>query len=1369
MNMILENKLDILSEVKGTVETILKMAKNQLNVDAEFESFGVDSIIAMELMTKLSKKFSVSIAPAQFMNFKTVRELAHYISENYTDDADNHPNTPVSTPVIQKKIEINDPDVPARVVHPDSSRRRSPTKRPVKSNLAALVTHINEKYSLNLRATHFSSVDEIVDTLVSDYSSELINYYDLSSDASEDHVLSQTTSNPTTKHSDVAIVGISCQFPEAPDYQTFWNNLISEKASIREIPLSRWDWKEYYDGSSNINKSISKWGAFLEGIDLFDCDFFSISRNHAKLMDPQERLLLHEVHRAFEDACINIEKLAGSNTGIFIGYEYAEYEHYIRAIDKNNIFYSSSSPAYYLANRLSFIFNFCGPSESVNINCASSSVAIHKAFYSLATGESDIAIAGGVSLNLFANDYLYATQNGMLSSSGTCAVFDNEANGFTRGEGVGVVILKPLTEAKKDNNKIYGIIKHSHLNNRGSANSISEIKHESITRVIGDCYKKIEVDPATVNYIEVDGYSTKWGDSLEFEGIKNVFRNASKPLKKNCGLGSLKGNIGHLEPASGVASFIKVALSLYNKKFPATISKKVVNEFIDINNPTHPLYIVDSAISFDAIRQTANVPVRAGINSFADSGVNVHILLEEYISDRTTINNNAFSHQLFIFSAKNQASLYAYIQKYIDFLSREDLTATPVDIAYSQQIGRREMGDRLAIVAATSQELREKLSLVKDIGIQDSAGLESQGIYYGNLGDTANNSLSSLITNDMGDIQLERAINSGKWHEVAILWINGIVFSWDKIWEGQAVSPITLPTYPFAGDRFWLEADDDLTNLVNTQAQPIIKMQENYVAPRNETERALCNIWQEVLGIERIGITDNFFDMGGQSFLLLNAMSKMQKIGVEVLITDITQDPTIAGISDKFQQQTQQNYYQYKYTKGDKIYSLPNRQLLFKSTFTNHWNFTGIVNIENANQAILEQVIREMLEAHQGLRHQFYLENGIVFDRIIELDEKPVLDYVDLSHLATQSERSQEIETVANHLQTTLDMERNLFRFALFFCGDAEPARFLWIIHHSLIDGYSNNIFLLELFARYLSAALNIPIEPLQKGTSVLEWANYLHNLVNSEGIKGDIDYWTSLPWEKNGTLMDFPEGMEINRSEKTELHGKLFDVVKYLGDSHNSALLANTWKYPDITVADIIFTAYANVVTRFTKKNVVTFDMVSNGRDKIVRGVDLSTTIGWVIDYIPRLLRVKKGLNPYEQVKSYREQISNIPNAGLTFGGLRYLSEDASIRNSFEAIPRPEININFIPNISNVVDMDLFPGIPFYLLTPASESPGEEHASRHLETIWAAYLQIMLNHDGKYEFKWMARDNVYKPQSVEKIMTAFINEIEKIIDFIAG
>jgi thioesterase domain-containing protein/3-oxoacyl-(acyl-carrier-protein) synthase/acyl carrier protein len=824
--MVLAKDKTVLQEVISIFESTLRLPSGKLEADANFEDIGMDSIISMELLSNISKKFNISISPSKLTDINTVRELAVLLEkEMLGNNVVEVKSTAVKPEVVkenlptEKRIEIQPTVVRTRQTQ---TTRQSRPGRAGNGSYQNLLQYVNQKYNIDLSYRSFASVDDIVDTLLSNHTNDLLSHFetyqhpgklsgkefhleenDLTSKDENDYKLPRVQ--------DIAIVGVSCNFPDAPNAQIFWDNLINQKISIREIPQSRWNWEDFYAESVAPGKTVSKWGALLNEVDQFDAKFFNITPEEAALMDPQERLLMQEVYKALQDGGIDPAKLKGTKTGVFVSYEYSEYEHYVRNnIDRIPVgptgpFFSSSSPSYFLANRLSFAFDFYGPSESINVNCAGSAVAINRAYYSLLNGESDVAVIGGVSLNMFAGDYVTLSNYGMLSPNGTCGVFDDDANGFTRGEGVASVILKRLDDAERDNNKIYGVIKCSHQKNRGNARFLQEIKTESFTSVIKECYEKASVQPETVRYIEVDGYATKWGDSFEFDGIKNAFgRNESN--RKYCALGSAKGNVGNLEAVSGLTSFIKLSLSLYNKKFPPTISKKKTNVFFDIENPSHPLYIADSTISFETIREN-NALIRAGINSFADSGVNVHILLEEYNIEHDSKHIETGSPQLFILSAKDRARLDEYVQEYINFISAARSTSFD-NMIYTLQTGREAMDERLAIVASSYTELLEKLNLFKKLGAKEKNGLGNKGIFHGNIKQVNDNPLLSLFTKDMARQLVAQSLITGQWQQIAQVWISGLEVQWEMVWKNKQVQIASLPFYPFVKERHWINLND---------------------------------------------------------------------------------------------------------------------------------------------------------------------------------------------------------------------------------------------------------------------------------------------------------------------------------------------------------------------------------------------------------------------------------------------------------------------------------------------------------------------------------------------------------------------------------
>lgn len=813
-------ELPLLDTIARTVASTLKIPVDRLDVDADFDSFGMDSIIAIELMTNLSKQLKVSITPAQLTAVKSISELAGALGGLM--------NEPAATPMPKAQPTAAAQPAPAAAAKASARsaessaipRRHTQARRQPRTDgaggLGRILAFVRDEYGLDLHGERFTSKQAVIDHLLEHHADALSHYFGLSADErSAEPAEVQAVALPTGNLG-IAVVGMACRFADATTPQALWHNLIDQRSLIAPLAGNRW-------GSAAAADAAPRWGALIEEVDRFDPAFFGLSEDEARLCDPQERLVTQALYHALQNAGLRADMLRGTRTGLFLGYEYAEYEHHLR----RNLHripaapaLSSSSPIYYLANRISFLYDFKGPSEVVNASCASSGLAIHRACQSLAQGECDVAICGGVSLNLFEGDYAAIARYGLLSPDGSCGVFDDAANGFTRGEGVGLLVLTRLDDAERDNRRIFAKVVATHQNNRGRASFISEIKHEAITEVIAGCYEKHGIAPNSVRYIEVDGYATKWGDSFEFEGIKNAF-NAPTTGEKHCALGSIKGNIGHLEPASGVASAIKVALSLYNKQFPATITKKTLNAFIDIESAAHPLYIADHPLPFDKLRR-GDEAIRAGVNSFSDSGVNVHLLFEEYRAGHDVARVEQGGRQLFVFSARTRESLQESV-----ILARESLQESLSlyagrpsleDLAYTTQMATSPMEHRLAIVAASHKELTEALARAAK-HLAANKPVEGNGpIFIGGPQERDNTRVFNMIKSQIGEDKLLENLREGMLKDIAMLWVAGIDMPWERHWRevvltrrrnAQALPQLTdIPPYPFAKNRYWLDFDD---------------------------------------------------------------------------------------------------------------------------------------------------------------------------------------------------------------------------------------------------------------------------------------------------------------------------------------------------------------------------------------------------------------------------------------------------------------------------------------------------------------------------------------------------------------------------------
>ena len=422
---------------------------------------------------------------------------------------------------------------------------------------------------------------------------------------------------PAFLHEPIAIIGLSCRFPGGVnDADTFWQLLKEGKDGIDVIPAERWDWR-VYEAQTPI-----KHGAFIDGIDCFDADFFGISPREVEVMDPQQRMLLETSWHALENAGIDPKTLKGSDTSVFIGATTHEYEDLLLQTHEHNSYIATGNTSSVLAGRISYSLGLQGPSLTLDTACSSSLVAIHEACNSLHLNETHMAIVGGVNILLSPDGFINLSKANMLALDGHCKVFSDNADGYVRGEGCGVLVLKKLSDAHKDNNKILALIKSAVINQDGASSGLTVPNGTAQERLLRLALAQAHLQPQDIDYIEAHGTGTKLGDPMETHAIGNVYKHThseEKPLI----VGSVKANVGHLEAAAGMASIIKVVLSLQQECIPPQIHINKVNSGIHLGNI--PAKITQVLMPWSKSNQVR----RSGISGFGFSGTNAHVILEE--------------------------------------------------------------------------------------------------------------------------------------------------------------------------------------------------------------------------------------------------------------------------------------------------------------------------------------------------------------------------------------------------------------------------------------------------------------------------------------------------------------------------------------------------------------------------------------------------------------------------------------------------------------------------------------------------------------------------------------------------------------------
>lgn len=511
----------------------------------------------------------------------------------------------------------------------------------------------------------------------------------------------QPTSN--YKKEPIAIIGLSCRFPQASNPQAFWELLRNGVDAITEVPPDRWDVDAFHSESPDPGKVTTRFGGFLDNVDLFDPAFFGISPREAARMDPQQRLLLEVSWEALENAFIPPQSLAGTRTGVFIGI--SSYDYSSLQFDDPEMIdaYAGTGNAHSIAaNRLSYVFDLRGPSMAVDTACSSSLVATHLAVQSLRNGETDLAVAGGVNLILTPELTITFSQARMLSPDGRCKTFDASANGYVRGEGCGVVVLKRFSDALRDGDNILALIRGSAINQDGRSNGLTAPNGLAQQDVIRYALADAGVAPQQISYVEAHGTGTPLGDPIEISSLRAVLDNGES--NNRVLVGSVKTNFGHLESAAGIAGLIKSVLALQNEAIPPHLHLKEVNSYLSLE---------DSRLEIGTYLRPwkrRDQPRFAGISSFGFGGTNAHIIISDVPSlesDNAPSTGIERPCHILTLSAKTKTSLEELVQS----LSKQ-LPSTNHrlhDLAFTANTTRTHFEHRLALHASTNEELKTKL------------------------------------------------------------------------------------------------------------------------------------------------------------------------------------------------------------------------------------------------------------------------------------------------------------------------------------------------------------------------------------------------------------------------------------------------------------------------------------------------------------------------------------------------------------------------------------------------------------------------------------------------------------------------------------
>ncbi|MEV4517118.1 SDR family NAD(P)-dependent oxidoreductase [Dactylosporangium sp. NPDC049525] len=716
---------------------LLKVSADELDGDTGLHEYGFDSIVFTRFSTLVNRAFGLELTPTVFFEYPTLRSLTAHLTQEYGDELAGHYGAAADThPAAEPPAVTQAPAVPRR------SRLRQ-TAAPAAASTAAAGPGAAEP---------------------------------------------------------IAIVGMSGAFPMAEDIDALWRNLLDGRDCIEEIPATRWDWRQYAGDDEPGGSGGARWAGILDSLDQFDPLFFGISPREAELMDPQQRLLMMHVWRAIEDAGHSAAGLEGSDLGLFIGTATSSYGQLVANAGRAGEGYSSAGLAASMGpNRMSYFLNIHGPSEPVETTCSSSLVALHRAVCAITLGHCSAAVVGGVNTIVEPIMHVGFAKQGMLSPNGRCRSFGAGADGYVRGEGVGMLYLRRLSDAERDGDHIYGVIRGTAENHGGRAQSLVAPNLRAQADLLTAAYRRAGVDPRTVGYIEAHGTGTALGDPIEVDALKSAFRElyrdrGAEPGPAHCAIGSVKSNIGHLELAAGVAGVIKVLLQMRHRTLVRSLHCDEVNPYVRLDGS--PLHLQRSTSEWVAPRdeQGRELPRRAGVSSFGIGGVNAHVVLEEYVTPaRRTPARPVYP---IVLSARTEQRLDERVRQLSAALDAGEHTDADLpDLAYTLQAGRDAMDCRLAFTVRDTADLAARL--------RDWTAGRRDGVHTGH----ARRDRAELARHSEGDRdggQSRAWLAEERYDALLPLWVKGLRVDWDALHEGTRPARLRLPTYPFATDRYWV-------------------------------------------------------------------------------------------------------------------------------------------------------------------------------------------------------------------------------------------------------------------------------------------------------------------------------------------------------------------------------------------------------------------------------------------------------------------------------------------------------------------------------------------------------------------------------------
>lgn len=1034
---------------------------------------------------------------------------------------------------------------------------------------------------------------------------------------------------------DIAIIGMAVRLPEANNIDEFWENMRNGLDCVKEFPESRrQDADRYINFKYGSNNAVKyRVGAYLDEVDKFDCRFFNISPKEASLMDPNQRLFLETAWEAIEDSGYGSKGLEGTETGVYLGYVSGlEYKQFVSEVEPSSAVASiPGNIAAIIAGRVSYMLDLRGPSIIVDTACSSSLVAVHLACMGLRNGDCEMAIAGSVKLSLL--PLKTDEKLGIESEDGRTRAFDDSSDGTGMGEGVAAVLLKPLSRAVRDGDRIYGVIKGSAVNQDGRSIGLTAPNAAAQERVILKAWKDAGIDPETITYIETHGTGTKLGDPIEIEGITKAFRRYTGK-KQFCAVGALKTNIGHLDNAAGIASMVRAVLALGKKEIPPILHFEKPNR--NINFEDSPLYINKVLLPWN----TAGFPRRCGVSAFGLSGTNCHVVLEEPPANAEKDERQNEGIKVLTLSARSFEALQKLIVGYGKMAKEEDGQLLE-DICYTAATGRGHYEYRLALMLKDKEDFKAKINRIGD---SDITSTSEDWLFYGVCKGEENSENSQIAAKMLCQFAREGKKNEALLKEILKLYVEGASLDWEEMYKGEKRRKAAIPVYPFERTRCWLEipenpvktpkeketledkenkdfctdAKTDCGKKNDNAISILLKGRESGIY--TDMEILTAKIWAEALGYSEIDICEDFYELGGDSIIasgIANMLSK--EIGAVISSSDVLEYTTIEELADYLDKEygkevsSKKSFTYIEPVEKREYYPASSAQKrLFVlgqlKEIDTCYNMPGAMIIEGSLDRIrFEKAFKTLVERHETLRTSFTTINGEIVQVI-----KDNVDF-EVEYLKPEVTSQREEETIRGMIESFVK-PFDLGKAPLLRVGLAELRNdrhvMMFDMHHIISDGTSMAILVREIIDLYNGKIL--PELKIQY-RDFSEWQN---RMLNSETVKKQEEYWLKR-FEGEIPLLDMP--YDYPRPQVKSFEGEKLDFVIDKELTFEANRLA---KETGTTLYMVLLAAYNILLSKHSNQEDIIVGSPIAGRPH----PDLENIIGMFVNALPMRNCVKAG-----------------------------------------------------------------------------------------------------------------------------------------------